>query len=116
MSVHNWAGNFVLVTARFRRTISYGLVSFIPIDQERTLVRNIVWVPCSRTWLGRHLVDPIDARIRFHFIREFVRSDVNASTGIRYHPQRLIEADNAMARYLRWLQELHLHPPIPELL
>lgn len=107
MSVTNWGGNLVLVTAKFRRTTSYGLVSFVPLDANRTLLRDLVWVPRSRTALGRLLFDPMDARIRRWFIREFVRSDVERSAGIRFDRRRMIEADTALVAYLDWLRPLH---------
>lgn len=110
MMIENWSGNLVLVTAKFRRTTSYGMVSFIPLDAQRTRVRNIVWVPRSQRWLARQLVDPLDAMIRRSFIREFVRSDVHRSAGIRYHPQRMIAADKMLVDYLGWLQDVHSPP------
>lgn len=107
MTVENWCGNLVLVTAKFRRTTSYGLVSFAPLDKNRTTVRNIVFVPRSRNRVVRWLIDPLDAIIRRSFIREFVRSDVNRSAGIRFHPDRMIAADKVLAEYLGWLQNIH---------
>ncbi len=107
MSVTNWCGNLVLVTATFRRTTSYGIVSFVPLDNQRTRVRDIVWIPRSRTALGRALVDPVDALIRRSFIREFVRSDVQRSAGLRYDRKRMIEADKVLVDYLDWLAPLH---------
>ena len=107
MAVENWNGNLVLVTARFRRTTSYGIVSFIPLANGQTLLRDIVLIPRSKSAIGRHLFDPLDAFIRRAFIREFVRSDVERSQGIRYRATRLIAADNVLADYMNWLQELH---------
>jgi nitrite reductase/ring-hydroxylating ferredoxin subunit len=107
MSVTSWCGNLVLVTARFRRTTSYGLVSFIPLEQNRTLIRDIVLVPRSRTTLARCLLDPVDAWLRRWFIREFVRSDVDRSHGIRFDPRRVIEADKVLVDYLTWLKNIH---------
>jgi phenylpropionate dioxygenase-like ring-hydroxylating dioxygenase large terminal subunit len=107
LSVTNWGGNLVLVTARFRRTISYGIVSFVPLDDHRTLVRDLVWVPRSRSALGRRWFDPLDARIRRGFIREFVRSDVQRSAGLRFDRRRMIEADSVLLAYHDWLRPLH---------
>ena len=107
MSVENWCGNLVLVTAKFHRTISYGIVSFVPLANNRTRVRDIVWVPRSRNRIARRLLDPLDAMIRRAFIRKFVRSDVNRSAGIRFHPSRMIAADKVLADYLGWLQNVH---------
>ena len=65
----------------------------------------IIWMATRRRRgiLGR-LVDPFDAAIRRFFIREFVRSDVDRSAGIRFHPSRMIEADKMLVDYLTWLQ------------
>ena len=111
MTVENWAGTLVLVTARFRRTTSYGMVSFVPLDPQRTRVRNVVWVPRSQGWVGRRFVDPLDAMIR----RSFIRADVQRSAGIRYDPRRMIAADKVLVDYLDWLQDVH-SSPTPEIL
>ncbi|MDB6124405.1 MAG: Rieske (2Fe-2S) domain protein [Pedosphaera sp.] len=107
MTVTNWYGNLVLVSARFRRTTSYGIVSFIPLANGQTLIRDIVLVPRSRTMVGRRIVDPIDLWLRKRFIREFVRSDVEPSQGIRFNPQRAIEADKVLVDYFNWLHTIH---------
>lgn len=107
MTVENWLGNLVLVTAKFRRTTSYGMVSFIPLDGQRTKIRDIVWVPRSKGWIGRQFFDPLDVMIRRSFIREFVRSDVQRSAGIRYNQHRMIAADKVLVDYLHWLQDVH---------
>jgi hypothetical protein len=57
--------------------------------------------------VGRRLIDPLDGCIRRLFIREFVRSDVDRSAGIRYHPNRVIPADKMLVEYLAWLQAIH---------
>ena len=105
LEVTNWCGNLVFVSARFRRTVSYGIVSFVPLAENRTWVRDIVWVPRRRRVLTRWL-DPLDARIRRLFIREFVRSDVARSAGLRYDPRRMIEADKVLVDYLAWLKSV----------
>ncbi len=107
MEVTNWCGNFVLVTARFPRTTTCGLVSFVPLPSGRTLVRDLVWISRRGSVLGRMLLDPADARIRRHFIREFVRSDVDRSAGLRYERARMIEADRVLVEYVDWLCPIH---------
>jgi phenylpropionate dioxygenase-like ring-hydroxylating dioxygenase large terminal subunit len=106
MTVENWGGAFVLVTSRARRTVTHGMVSFIPLDDRRTRVRNIIWIPRRRSWLGRRFVDPLDAAIRRIFIREFLRSDAERSAGMRFHPDRMIAADKVLVAYLEWLQKI----------
>jgi phenylpropionate dioxygenase-like ring-hydroxylating dioxygenase large terminal subunit len=106
MAVENWGGNLVLVTAKFPRTTTYGLVSLVPLGDGTTRLRDIVWIPRRRRPFGK-LVDPIDAACRRHFIRAFVRSDVERSAGIRYQPARMIDADKNLVDYLAWLQRIH---------
>lgn len=104
MSVTDWCGNLILVTARFRRTTSYGMVCTRPLGPAQTLLRVIVWVPRSAGAIGRMLVDPLDAWIRRGFIRAFVRSDIDRTAGARYNPGTLIEADRELADYFDWLK------------
>lgn len=107
MSVTDWVGNLIFVTAQFARTTSYGLLAAQPLEGERTLARVIVLVPRRRTALGRRLLDPADAWIRRGFIRAFLQSDVERTAGLHYHPQRLIGADQILREYLEWLEHIH---------
>ncbi len=107
MTVTNWGGNLVLVTAKFRDTTSYGIVSFVPLEDGRTRLRDIVWVKRRKGFIGRTFMDPVDAEIRRYFIREFVRSDVDRSHGIRFSHSRAIPADKVLVEYLDWLQPIH---------
>ncbi len=104
MSVTNWCGNLILVTARLRRTTSYGMVCARPLGPRRTLLRVIVWVPRSKGFVGRALIDPVDARIRRSFIRAFMKSDADRGAGIQYNPAGLIDADKELAHYFEWLK------------
>jgi hypothetical protein len=113
MTVENYGGNLVLVTAKFRRTSSYGIVSLVPLENGRTKLRDIVLIPRRKHPLARVLIDPLDVFIRRSFIREFVRSDVNRSAGIRFRADRMIGADKPLVEYLDWLHNIH-HPPQPE--
>lgn len=106
MSVTSWTGTLVLVTAKFSRTTSYGLVCVTPVAAGRCRLRVIVWVPRSRTAAGRWVIDPIDAAVRRAFIRAFVRSDHERSAGIRFAPGTLIDADRTLADYFSWLAGL----------
>ena len=106
MSVTVWAGTNVLVTAAFARTTSYGMVFVRPLDENRTHLRTIVWVPRRRGALARALVDPVDAMIRRRFIRAFMADDATRSVGVDYNPATLIAADRTLADYMTWLAAL----------
>jgi hypothetical protein len=106
MTVSSWCGNLLLVSAKFRRTTTYGLVSLIPLRENATLVRDIVFVRRCETSLGR-LIDPADAWLRHWFIREFIRSDAKRLDGIRFDPHRVIDADKVLVNYLKWLKNIH---------
>ena len=103
LTVTDWCGNLIFVTAKFRRTTSYGMVSAVPAGENRTSVRVTVFVRKSRGAIGQKLFDPLNARLRSYFIREFLRPDAERLTGVRYNPQSLIEADREMAEYFAWL-------------
>ena len=106
MTVTTWCGNLILVKAKFRRTTTYGVLNFVPLEGGRTWLRDIVWIRRKAGFVG-HLIDKVDAEIRRYFIREFVRSDVDRSHGIRFNQNRVIPADKELVEYLNWLQPIH---------
>ena len=106
MTATVWAGTIILVTAKFRRTTSYGMVFFRPLAENKTHLRTIVWVPRHRGAVMGRFIDPIDAWIRRGFIRAFMMGDAMRSDGVRYNPARLIDADRVLADYLTWLMTL----------
>jgi len=116
MSVCVWGGTNILVTAEFGRTTSYGMVFVRPLDENRTQLRTIVWVPRRRNALGKAILDPLDAWVRRWFIREFVKDDTLRSDGVRYNPATLIDADREMSQYMSWLAAIsdsgNLPPPV----
>jgi hypothetical protein len=99
-----WGGPLVLVTAQFRRTTSYGMVTIQPLAEAKSLARILVWVP-RRTHAGGRIINVLDAAVRRAFIRAFLRPDVTAADGIRYTPGTLIDADRELASYMQWLSD-----------
>jgi len=106
MDVTSWCGTMILVRAVFRRTTSYGMFNVLPLDDQRTLGRVIVWVKRSSNAPARALFDPLNAAVRRLFIRTFLRSDLPRIAGVRYQPGHLIAADRAMAEYFEWLEKI----------
>jgi len=106
MTATVWAGTIILVTAKFRRTTSYGMVFFRPLAENKTHLRTIVWVPRHTGAVMGRLIDPIDAWIRRSFIRAFMMDDAMRSDGVRYNPARLIDADRVLVDYMNWLMTL----------
>ncbi len=106
MSITVWCGTMSLVTAEFQRTTSYGMVCITPIDSARSRLTTIVWVPRSRSALGRALFDPLDAAVRRSFIMAFMKSDQHRAEGIRYTPGTLIAADAVLVDYFQWLESI----------
>lgn len=107
MTITSWAGTILTVTAKFRRTTSYGLMTVHPLAGHRTRARVIVWVRRSRSSAGRTLLDPVNAAVRRAFIRRFLTSDIERMSEVRHHPNRLLPIDAPFARYLDWLRDLH---------
>jgi nitrite reductase/ring-hydroxylating ferredoxin subunit len=106
LSITDWCGTLMFVTARFRRTCSHGMLTSVPLGRNRVFVRGIVFVRRSQTRLGRLLVDPLHLGARRYFIKEFLRPDAELATrGLRYRPESLLACDEEMARYFTWLAE-----------
>jgi phenylpropionate dioxygenase-like ring-hydroxylating dioxygenase large terminal subunit len=111
MSVTSWAGVNICVSATFERTSTHGIVFVRALEEYRTLLRTIVWIPRHSGALGRMLIDPLAAFIRRWFIQAFLLDDAARSNGARYNPATLIDADREMKRYLDWLESLSSSGP-----
>ena len=107
MSVTSWAGVNIVVSATFQRTTTYGMVFVRPLPSERTLLRTIVWIARHGDGpVARWMIDPIAAAIRRKFIEEFLGDDAARSSGARYNPATLIDADRELREYLDWLHDI----------
>jgi phenylpropionate dioxygenase-like ring-hydroxylating dioxygenase large terminal subunit len=114
LSMDDWCGNLLLVTAHFRRTRSFGLVATWPLGPDRTAVQVIVWVRRSRSRAGRWLFDPLSLAVRRLFIRQFLMGDARlAMAGLRYNPHGLSASDTELAAYWRWLAAVAHGTPAP---
>lgn len=107
MTLTAWCGTLIFVTAEFKRTTSYGLMTVRPLDQGRTHARVIVWVRRSDGRLGQLLVDPVNSWLRRWFVHRFLSADIGRMTGMRHDPDRLIGADRHFSDYLEWLRPIH---------
>jgi aminopyrrolnitrin oxygenase len=115
MDVTSWCGTMIMVKAHFQRTTSYGIFNVLPMDDQRTLGRVIVWVKRSRSGLGQALFDPVNAAIRRRFIQTFLRSDLPRIAGLRYQPEKLIAADGILSDYFVWLENISEPAPVENL-
>ncbi len=107
MTVTVWGGTLIFVTARFRRTTTYGLMTVKPIEPNAVHARVVVWTRRSGGPFGRLILDSLSASLRRWFIRQFLRSDQGRMSGARYNAGRLIEADKPFADYMEWLRRIH---------
>ena len=106
MAVTVWSGSLILVTARFRRTTSYGMVFVQPVAPNRTFMRTIVWVQRGTGAMTRAMIDPLNAWIRRIFIRRFMNQDATRAHGAAYRPATMIDADSEMRQYFQWLAKV----------
>ena len=106
MSITDWCGNLMFATATFRRTRSHGMVITEPLASGAVAVRVIVFVPRSRSRLGRVFCDPVHGWVRRFFIKKFLSSDAARLDGARYNPHSLIAWDKDLAEYFRWLSRV----------
>jgi phenylpropionate dioxygenase-like ring-hydroxylating dioxygenase large terminal subunit len=103
LSIMDWCGGLSFAQAEFRRTSTYGLVAREPLPDGRVRVDVYVFARQGRHALRRGLIDPVHLEIRRLFIKRFLTADAIRLNGVRYRPERLIEADQEMINYYRWL-------------
>lgn len=107
LTMVDWAGSLIFTSANFTHAATHSIVTLQPLDGQRALARVIVFLPHSRSRLGRWIFDPLSAEIRRLFIRRFLQPDVNRLAGLRYDRQRLIGLDHVLRGFLEWLEILH---------
>jgi len=102
LTIHNWGGTFYTVKALFPRACNRFIVSYRPIENNRTRFDVLVFVRrglpelglSARRWLTRaHLV-----------------SEASRVRGTQYRPARLIPADADMVECFRWLASIPQQP------
>jgi phenylpropionate dioxygenase-like ring-hydroxylating dioxygenase large terminal subunit len=103
MTATDWSGALIFVTARFRRSTSFGMVNVRALGPRTTFVQVVVWVRTSRGRLARRVVDPLHLAARRYFIRKFLESDGHNLQGCDYRPQALVAADATLIDYFQWL-------------
>jgi phenylpropionate dioxygenase-like ring-hydroxylating dioxygenase large terminal subunit len=103
LGITDWCGSLSFATAEFARAATYGLVAREPLANGKVHVQVIVFMKKSQNALVRYLVDPLQLEIRRYFIKTFLTSDAIRLNGVRYKPERLIQADRDMIEYYRWL-------------
>lgn len=104
LSMDDWCGNLMFVTARFRRTRSFGMVTTWPLSADSVRVQVTVFVRKSRSLLGRALFDPVNRAVRRFFIRAFLKADARvAMAGLLYNPHGMSASDRELVEYFRWL-------------
>lgn len=113
LAITDHAGNFLLATATFRRTRTYGMVVTMPLPGERVRVRVFVLKRRGENPLARALIDPPSLAVRRLFINRFLSSDIVNLDGVRYDPARLVAGDRILAEYFRWLAVVAWGRPAP---
>ena len=103
LGITDWCGSLSFATAEFARTSTYGLVAREPLADGRVHVQVIVFAQHSKSKIARRLYDPLQMEVRRHFIKTFLTADAIRLNGVRYAPERLIQADRDMIEYYQWL-------------
>jgi phenylpropionate dioxygenase-like ring-hydroxylating dioxygenase large terminal subunit len=106
-TITDWGGTFLLVTAEFARTTSYGLAMISPMGLRQTAYENTILIRRRKNRILRYLFDPIDVRIRRHLIRNFNRSDISRIEGTHAAITRCIDSDRELAQYFTWANSLN---------
>ena len=102
VSISNWGGSLILVTAFFRRAQSYILFSVLPVAARSSQVAMIVFLRRAAGLAGS-LLAPLTLWIRQRFSRAFVAGDFEQLAGIDYNPASLVAGDRELADFFAWL-------------
>ncbi len=106
LHVDDWCSTFILTRSTLSKTESFGVLSTVPIGPRQTLVHVTCCGWKSKTGIARVLWDPLSARLRRLFIREFLRPDVKLLAQTDYSPHSLLEIDQQYVEYMQWLAAL----------
>jgi phenylpropionate dioxygenase-like ring-hydroxylating dioxygenase large terminal subunit len=98
LTIHNWGGTLYTVKAEFSRACSRFLVSYRPIENDRTHFDVIVFARAGVASLG--------LGARRWLTRAHLVSEASQVRNTQYRPARLIPADNDMIECFRWLAAL----------
>jgi len=106
VSMTNWGGSIVVVTGRFRRTISR-LITFIePLGPERCVQNVLVFARRYRFRPLGVLLEPLSLALRRLFTRGFMAEEFQTLAGIRYNPAGVVPSDRPLLDFFRWVSEL----------
>lgn len=108
VSITNWGGPLILVTATFQRARSYLLFSVEPRTARTCSVRMVVILRRGSPLAG--FFRPLTLWTRRQFSRAFIAGDFRQLAGIDYHPANLIEPDRTLRGFFDWLHALPREP------
>lgn len=114
VSITNWGGTYMLMTADFERARSCFLIAVQPLDDGRTLCEGIVFLRRGRNAVLRRLWQPASLRARRSLTYGFVADEARSLRGVRYNPAGLGSNDQDMIDFFRWAaalpQDVQLQP------
>ena len=108
LEIVDWGSTMIFARSTLAKTETFGIVSVVPLSEERTMGHVTVMARPGKGTISRAL-DPLRAFIRRILIRKFLRSDVGRLSGTRYSPNTLIEIDGQFSEYFHWLKRLNGH-------
>lgn len=98
VTIQNWGGTCYTVKARFPRACNYFLVSYRPIENDRTHFDVIVF--------ARHGLAALSLTLRRWLTRAHLVAEAAQVRDTQYRPSRLIPQDADMIEFFRWLAAL----------
>jgi hypothetical protein len=106
LTIHNWGGTLYTVKSEFPRVCNHFMVSFRPMENNRTHFDVIVFT--------RRGLPALSLAARRWFTREHLVSEAAQIRGTQYRPARLLPADADMIECFRWLAALPQHSETAE--
>jgi len=105
LKVDDWSSTHIATRSTLAKTESFGLLSATPISMNRTRVSVTAYGWKNKSPIGR-LFDPLSARLRRYFIREFLREDVALIEGTDFSPHSMMDVDQQYVEYMQWVASL----------
>jgi phenylpropionate dioxygenase-like ring-hydroxylating dioxygenase large terminal subunit len=102
--VTSWRGNVLLVSARFQRDASFGVVVATP-DDTTTAQTMVTVIVNARPGRASAVLDRLRAELKRTAIRQMLLDDFESLQALDYVHDGLLRGDEVLAAYLRWVRD-----------
>ncbi|EEF61881.1 Rieske 2Fe-2S domain-containing protein [Pedosphaera parvula] len=106
ITIENWGGTFICVSALFERAHSRFIAIGQPLENGTSQIEVITYASRGRNPLSRNLLDPLSLRLRRLFTHAHLTGEAKQVMHTQYRPANLISSDEDMLQCFQWLASL----------